>query len=141
MPEDAIENKVEVSVGHRVYVGDGRPPFIGELVRFRGKALGVYTVDDSVDESRLKRTLIQLVLYECPGGYRVNRSELHYRRRKEGGQWRRLEAFTTLLPTEDEDVARSEETSGYGLYTEEEARRTFPDLFSALGMPNVREID
>ena len=141
MPENAIDSRQEVDIGHRVYTSDGRPPFMGEKVHFKGERLGVYTADDSVDESRLKRTLIQYVLYRCPRGYRVKRSELHYQRRREGGQWRRREAFTSLLPAVDEDVAQNEATSGYALYTEEEARREFPELFSAVGMPNVRELD
>ncbi len=41
----------------------------------------------------------------------------------------------------DDDVAQNEQTPGYGLYTEEEARQKFPNLFSAVGMPNVRELD
>jgi hypothetical protein len=149
VPEDAIEHKVEVDVGHRIlhraYVGEGphlAPHFIGEKVRFKGKSLGVHTTDDSIDDSRLKRTLIQYVLYQCPGGYRVYRSELHYRRRKERHRWQKHEAFSSLLPTVgDEGAGQNEQTPGYGIYTEEEARRAFPDLFSAVGMPNVRELD
>jgi hypothetical protein len=50
--------------------------------------------------------------------------------------------YTSLLPAVDEeDVGENEQTPGYGLHTEEEARRAFPDLFSAVGMPNVRELD
>ncbi len=142
MPDDLIEKRQEVRVGNHVYVGDARPPFIGEIVRFRGESLGVYTADDSIDDSRLKRTLVQCVLYRCPGGYRIYRSELHYQRRKERSRWQRKEAFTSLLPTVDEkDVGQNEQTPGYGLYTEEEARRAFPELFSAVGLPNVRDLD
>jgi hypothetical protein len=81
-------------------------------------------------------------LYQCPGGYRVLRSEVHYERRRERSSWYWKEVYTSLLPTVDEDdVGENEQTPGYGLYTEEEARRAFPDLFSAVGMPNVRELD
>jgi hypothetical protein len=149
VPEDAIEHKEEVEVGHRryhrEYVGEGyevMPAFIGEQVRFKGKSLGVYTVEDSIDDSRLKRTLIQYVLYQCPGGYRVYRSELHYRRRKERYRWQKHEAFSSLFPTVNkEDAGQNEQTSGYGIYTEEEARREFPDLFPAVGLPKVHELD
>jgi hypothetical protein len=149
VPEDAIEQKVEVEVGHRrfhrAHVGEGpelMPIFVGEKARFKGKSLGVYTEDDTIDDSRLKRTLIQYVLYECPGGYRVYRSELHYQRRKERHRWQKHEVFTSLLPTVNkEDIGQNQQTSEYGLYTEEEARREFPVLFSALGMPTVRELD
>lgn len=143
VPEDSLEHKVEVEVGHRryhrAYVGEGwevMPAFIGEKVRFKGKSLGVYTTEDSIDDSRLKRKLIQYVLYQCPGGYRVRRSEMHYRRRKERLRWQKHEAFSSLLPTvNEEDAGHNEQTSGYGIYTEEEARREFPDLFPAVGLP------
>ncbi len=73
---DAVESREEVLVGHRVLVGDGRPEFIGEIVRFWGKALGWYTADSSTDDSHLKRKDIAYSLYECPDGYRVARSAL-----------------------------------------------------------------
>jgi hypothetical protein len=147
--EEALKHKVEVDVGHRryhrEYVGEGyqvMPAFIGEKIRFKGESLGVYTTEDSIDESRLKRKLIQYVLYRCPGGYRVYRSELHCRRRNERYRWQKHEAFTSLLPTlEEGDAGPKEQTSGYGIYTEEEARRDFPDLFSAAGVSNVHELD
>jgi hypothetical protein len=149
VPEDAIEHKEEVEVGHRryhrAYVGEGyevMPAFIGEKVRFKGKSLGVYTVEDSIDDSRLKRKVLSLTLYECPGGYRVKRTEFYLRRRKERYRWQKHEAFTSLLPTVDEgDAGPNEQTSSYGIYTEEEARRDFPDLFPAVGMPKVHELD
>lgn len=142
MPEDAIEGREEVKVGHQVLVSDGRPPFIGEIVRFRGKLLGWYTADSSIDENRLKRKDITYALYQCPDGYRVQRSEVYYQRRRERSRWTTVEAYTSLLPTVDgDDVGENEQTPGYGLYTEEEARREFPNLFSAVGMPNVRDLD
>jgi len=149
VPEDAIEHNEEVDVGHRrynrQYVGEGyevMPAFIGQKVRFKGNSVGVYTLEDSIDESRLKRKHIQYVLYRCPGGYRVYRSELHYRRRNERYRWQKHEAFTSLLPTlEEGDAGPKEQTSSYGIYTEEEARRDFPDLFSAAGVSNVHELD
>jgi hypothetical protein len=142
MPGDAIENREEVRVGHRVLVSDGRPEFIGEVVRFRGKALGWYTAETSTDDSRLKRKDIAYALYQCPGGYRVARIEVYYQRRRERSRWTTKESLTSLLPTAAKDDAnQNEQTPGYGLYPEEEARREFPDLFSAVGMPNVRDLD
>ena len=41
----------------------------------------------------------------------------------------------------EEKARENDQAPGYGLYTEEEARREFPELFSAVGMPNVRELD
>ena len=149
MPEDSLEYKEEVEVGHRryhrAYVGEGyevMPAFIGEKVRFKGKSLGVYTVEDSIDNSRLKRKVLSFTLYECPGGYMVKRTEFYLRRRKERHRWQKHEAFTSLFPTVDEgDADQNEQTSSYGIYTEEEARREFPDLFPAVGLPKVHELD
>ena len=149
MPEDAIEYKEEVEVGHRryhrEYVGKGyevMPAFLGEKIRFKGNSVGVYTAEDSIDESRLKRRVLSFTLYECPGGYRVKRTELYLRRRKQRYCWQKHEAFTSLLPTVDEgDAGSNEQSSSYGIYTEEEARRDFPELFSAVGLHKVHELD
>src|SRR5919112_2894117 len=149
VPEDAIELEEEVEVGHRryhrEYVGKGyevMPAFIGEKVRFKGKSVGVYTVEDSIDESRLKRKVLSFTLYECLGGYRVKRTEFYLRRRKERYRWQKHEAFTSLLPTLDKgDAGPNEQSSSYGIYTEEEARRDFPDLFSAVGLHKACELD
>jgi hypothetical protein len=149
VPEDAIEHNEEVEVGHRrynrQYVGEGyevMPAFIGQKVRFKGNSVGVYTLEDSIDESRLKRKVLSFTLYECPGGYRVKRTEFYLRRRKERYRWQKHEAFTSLLPTLEEGVAGpKEQTSSYGIYTKEEARRDFPDLFPAAGVPKVDELD
>src|SRR5215218_467895 len=97
--EEALEQKVEVDVGHRryhrEYVGEGyqvMPAFIGEKVRLKGE-------------------LIRYFLYRCPGGYRVYRSELHYRRRKERYRWQKGEAFSSLFPTVNkEDACQNEQT-------------------------------
>jgi hypothetical protein len=140
--KEGIEDKVEVDVGHRIFASDNRPRFVEEVVRFKGEYLGFYKAEDFLDDSRLKRTEISYSLYRCPGGYRVHRSELHSQRLRERSGWQRKEAFLSLLPTVDEEgVGRDEQTPNYGLYTEEEARRTFPRLFSAVGMPNVRNLD
>ncbi len=142
MTKDDIDNNVEVDVGHRVFASDGHPRFVGEVVRFKGEYLGFYKAEDFLDDSCLKRTEICYFLYRCPGGYRVRRSELHSRRLTERGSWQRKEAFSSLLPPVDEEgVGRDEQTPNYGLYTEEKARRTFPRLFSAVGMSNVRDLD
>ena len=143
MSEDAKEYREEVQVGRRYSsASEGRPHFMGEIVRFKGKHLGWYTAETSMDESRLKRKDVNYSLYECPGGYRARRSEEYYERRRERSRWYWKEVYTTLLPTVDEnDEGKNEQTPGYGLYTEEEARREFPNLFSAVGMPNVRELD
>lgn len=142
MPEGATENKVEVEVGRREYTTPGPLQFIGEKVRFRGERLGHHITDTSMDSSGLKRTQITLVLYRCPGGYRVFREERTSRRHRERGRWTMEESTTTLLPMVNEEGAgQNEQAPVYGLYSEEEARREFPDLFSAVGMPNVRELD
>ena len=48
--------------------------------------------------------------------------------------------ITGLLPTVDKEIAgENRQTPVQGLYTEEEVRRAFPDLLSAVGMPNVCE--
>ena len=141
MTKDDI-GKADVYVGHRVLVGDSRPEFIGEIVRFKGKPLGYYTSESSTDDSRLERKDITHTLYECPGGYRVARQEWLYQRRRERSRWTRKEVLTSLLPAvSDDDVDQNAQTPGYGLYTEEEARQKFPNLFSAVGLPNVRELD
>ncbi len=142
LPEDAMEDKVEVLVGRRVHVSDGRPQFLGEKVRFKGKQLGHYVASDKTDESRLKRKETFYVLYQCPGGYRVQRTEMESRRRRERARWTRVESFTTLLPVADGEGSHPDQGSpSYGIYGEEEARRAYPDLFSAVGLPNVRELD
>lgn len=53
-----------------------------------------------------------------------------------------MESHTTLLPAAygEDAVEGSEGSPSYGVYGEEEARRAYPDLFSALGMPNVRDL-
>lgn len=113
--------KAELKVGHRVFVSGGRPQFIGEVVRFRGKPLGWYTADSSTDDSRLERKVIAYSLYECPGGYRAARIEIYYQRRRERSRWTKKEALTSLLPTVPEDNAdQNEQTSGYGVYTDSE---------------------
>jgi hypothetical protein len=72
MSEDAIEYREEVQVGRRFSsASEGRPHFMGEIVRFRGRNLGWYTAETSIDESRLKRKDVTYSLYQCPGGYRV----------------------------------------------------------------------
>lgn len=129
-------SKVEVRVGE--YGLGGR--FIGEIVRFRGLALSTYPDPNALQELGRRRAAL-CTLYRCPSGYRVYREEIpfypekrryKYGRRKEGHA-------ASLLPvgarTGDEGAPE------YGLYTEEEARRSFPWLFSALGTPNIRDLD
>ncbi len=132
---DAPKNRLEVRVGRHV-TGE---PFIGQVVRFEGKELGWYVAESSISDNQRKD--IGYELYRCPGGYRVVRGELHYRRRKEGGRWSMRAWYKQLLPAVEEDAGQQNPTLHYGLYAEEEARRTFPELFSAVGMPNVRELD
>lgn len=142
MPEDVVERREEVLVGHRVFVSDSRPRFVGEKVRFRGKNLGHYTAETSLDDVRLKRTDVIYTLYQCPSGYRIACTEVRYQRRRERSRWTTVESSTNLLPKTDEtNVDNTEGDSIYGAYSEAEARRMFPNLFSAVGMPNVRELD
>ncbi len=141
---DDAENRVEVPIGHRVFVADVRPRFVGENVRFRGEQLGFFTETSTLDDGRLKRKDIVYGLYKCPDGYRVVRQETDYRRRRERARWTAQEAVTSLLPVvEGEDADRNEQEAVpvYGTFTEEEARRIFPKLFSAVGLANVRELD
>ena len=142
MQKEIVQNKVEVHVGHRVLVSDGRPRFVGEIARFRGKRLGYYIESSTIDDDRLKRKDVYNELYRCPDGYRVSRQEVYYRRRRERARWHAQEAFVSLLPVVNRDDAGHDGSPPvYGTYTEEEARREYPKLFSAVGLPNVRDLD
>lgn len=129
-------------VGHRAHVADGRPEFLGEKIRFRGEQRGFYTETSTLDDSRLKRKEIRYALYRCPGGYMVLRVEAASQRRRERSRWHTKESSKSLLPVVDgADASHGEKTPVYGAYTEEEARQAFPELFSAVGLPNVRDLD
>lgn len=145
MNDDAM-SRVEVPVGHHVFVADGRPRFLGEKVRFRGELLGFFTEAYTLDDGRLKRKDVVYALYRCPDGYRVLRRETDYRRRRERARWTAVEAVAGLLPVVGGgDADRNEQEEGavpiYGTFDEDEARRRFPKLFSAVGLPNVRDLD
>lgn len=91
---DDAKSRIEVPVGHRVFVADGRPRFVGEKVRFRGEQLGFFTETSTLDDARLKRKDVVYGLYRCPDGYRVVRHETDYQRRRERARWTAKEAMT-----------------------------------------------
>ena len=64
MSEGTADKKVEVQVGRRVAGEDA--PFIGEIIRFKGKKFGTYTADRSISDN--KRKDVVYALYRCPDG-------------------------------------------------------------------------
>lgn len=133
-----MEGQVEVTVGKRSYEHKGQ--IIVEKIRFKGEQLGHYTSDTALDDSRLSRCETIYTLYRCPDGYRVARTLLNSKRRRERARWSKKEALTELLPkangTEGDATVLGADYSYYG---EDEARRLYPGLFSAVGMANVRD--
>lgn len=135
-----MESQVEVIVGTRSFEYRGRT--LVEKIRFRGERVGHYTSETELDSSCLKRMETILTLYRCPDGYRVARTLLESRRRRETARWSKKEATTKLLPAADgADRGKSAPEHEYGVYTEEEARRMYPHLFSVVGDPNVRYVN
>lgn len=135
-----MESQVEVVVGKRSFESKGQS--LVEKIRFCGERLGHYTSDTTLDDSRLNRRETIYSLYRCPGGHRVARTLLDSKRRRERARWSKKEAVTRLLPvtdgTDGDAVALGMD---YGYYSEDEARRMYPELFSAVGLPNVRHLD
>ncbi len=125
------ENRIEVKVGG--YGADGT--FLGEVLRFRAEEAGSWT-DYSSATSRDDRGATY-TLYRLPGSPREPRYRVH---EFDWSNWQGEGSEAFLYP-----VAEGEETEygpiTYGAYTEEEARQEWPQLFAALGMPNVRDID
>jgi len=114
--------KEEIEVGK--WLADGT--FVGHLVRFRGEWVGYYEAPG--DEAGVTVTH---TLFRCPmpaerpeeAGYRVHVVD-----------WRRSrgEVSEARLEPDDPDPRP---------FTEVEARQGFPELFAAVGMPNVIELD
>ena len=133
-----MESKVEVTVGKQSFEYQGQT--LVERIRFRGERLGHYTSDTELDDSRLARRETIYTLYHSPNGYRVARTLFDSKRRRERARWSRKEALTELLP---KSAGTSDDTpmlgAEYGYYSEDEARKLYPELFSAVGMANVRE--
>ncbi len=133
MSEHETETKVEVKVGG--WLPDGT--FLGHLVRFTGEELGGYTDYRKARSSDDRGTTY--TLYRTPGaepgdpapGYRVHVEKWT--------RWQGEESEAYLWPLWclDEDGSFYAAT----LYTEAEARSAFPELFAALGPPNVRDLD
>jgi EXLDI family protein len=105
--------KVTVPVGR--YDGDG--VFLGEMLRFTGDEVGSYTDHRSRDDRGTTYTLYRTL----DGRYRVH---VH-----EWTRWQGEDADAWLWP-EDGETA-----------DEGDARQQFPELFAALGMPDVYDLD
>ena len=145
MPEDAVQQTVEVFVGR---VGHGNIPF-GEKIRFKGRKVGSYQDPSAPDDPDKAEKVTMHTLYRCPGGYRVYREEYtifpEEKERYRGGLPEKRKRYrigrgkeghnASLLPTVEEGSDSGSETRQitYGIYSEEEARRTFWWLFSAVG--------
>jgi hypothetical protein len=121
--EVANKAKLEVKVGP--YAPDGT--FLGQVVRFTGEEVGSYTDFSEAQSSDDRGTTY--TLYRCPiadseeAGYRVH-VEKWTRRQGEGSE--------AWLEPNDPDPTP---------FNEGEARNAHPQLFAALGMPNVVELD
>lgn len=122
------ERRVEVRVGREAPDGT----FLGELVRFTGEEIGSYT-DYSLAWSNDDRGMTY-TLYRTPdGNYRVHVE--HWSR------WQGEDSAATLHPFGEKETVWDDEPTRYRTYSEEEARREWPELFAAIGAPNVRDID
>ncbi len=126
----ATEAKVEVKVGP--YDEGGR--FLGEVVRSTGEEVGGYREKITGDTRGTDYTL-----YECPGagpgaepGYRVLEENW--------SRWQGEGSRTRRLPNDAEDDPEYGRPVRYGVYTETEARGAYPELFAALGDPNVVDL-
>ena len=132
--------QVEVTVGKRSWEHKGQN--LVEKIRFKGERVGHYASDTELDDSRLTRRETIYALYRSPDGYRVTRTLFDSKRRRERARWSKKEALIELLPKAGRSEAEgnpAELGAEYGYYSEEEARRLYPELFSAVGMANVRE--
>ena len=125
-PQNTVEAKVEVKIG--AWLPDRT--FTGKLVRFKGEEVGGYTDFSEANSSDDRGTTY--TLYYCPRF--VDDVELKYYRvhveRWTRGQGESSEAW---LEPFDPDAKMP--------FNEAEARQGFPELFAALGMPNVIELD
>ncbi len=130
MTEESRGNKVEAKVGG--WTSDGT--FTGEVLRFVAEEVGAYT--DYSEASSGDDRGITYTLYRTPDDrYRVYVEEWT--------RWQGEDSSAALHPFEErgEDDIYGNEPLVYTTYSEEEARREWPELFAALGMPNVRDID
>lgn len=120
-PLTGEENREKIEVKAGRFAPDGT--FLGELVRFAGEEVGSFT--DYAEGRSLDDRGTTYTLYSTPaGGYRV------YVERWTRWQGEESEA---LLEPNDPDAATP--------FTEAEARQAYPELFAAVGIPNVRDID
>lgn len=130
------ESKVEVKVGR--WTPDGT--FTGEELRFAGEEIGSYT-DFSMARSNDDRG-ITYTLYRVPPSGEAG--EPAYRVYvKEWTRWQGEDESAALHPFEElsEGEVYANIPVTYTTYSEEEARRAWPELFAAVGMPNTRDID
>ena len=117
------ETRVELPVGS--WITDGT--FTGHLVRFTGEEIGSFgpTAEDTTTYT----------LYRCPmpGAPSGGGGDVGYRVHvKEWWAYPDLPGQAHLEPTgPDEHIP----------FTEEDARQGFPELFAAVGMPNVIDLD
>lgn len=125
MTESAENTKVEVKVGR--WLSDGT--FLGNLVRFRGEEVGGYTDYAEARSQDDRGTTYTLYRRPMPpsdeAGFRV-----HVER---WNRWPGEEAEAWLEPTDPASQAATP-------FTEAEARNAFPELFAAVGRPNVRDL-
>ena len=125
-------DKVDVKVG--VWLPDGT--FTGEVLRFAGEEVGSYT-EYSPANSRDDRGTTY-TLYRCPPGN-------HYRVEvEEWSRWHTESSEAALFPNGSSAEDRGPEEPLYDYsetYSEEQVRREYPELFAAVGMPNVRDLD
>ncbi len=127
-----------MTIGKRSWENKGQN--LIEKIRFKGERLGHYTSDTELDDSRLNRRETIYTLYHCPDGYRVARTLFDSKRRRERARWSKEEALTELLPKADgTDGGCAHARSEYGCYSKDNAGKLYPELFSAVGMANVRE--
>jgi len=119
--KQAVVEKEEVEVGK--YLADGT--FTGHLVLFTGEWVGYYAAPG--DEAAVTVTH---TLFRCPMlagseevGYRVHVVDWRRNRGEESEAW--------LEPCGPDSSP----------FTEEEARHAFPELFAAVDMPNIVELD
>ncbi len=120
MTEHQTETKVEVEVGPY----DEGGTFLGQLVRFTGEEIGSHTDYAEARSSDDRGTTS--TLYRTPdGSYRV-----HVER---WTRWQGESSEAHLWP-QDED-------GSFYAVSEAEAREYHPQLFAAIGNPNVLDLD
>jgi hypothetical protein len=126
------DQRIEVQVGKWARNG----MFLGHIVRFTGEEIGAY-IDYSrasgLDDRGTTHVLYRVVDSVQGDWYRVYV--------KKWSRWPGEGSEAYLSPTvHPDDTGDDEEKPVYDTFTEESARRLFPELFAAAGMPNVREL-